>query len=94
MEYILFFPIAHAAGVITDATPLSQVLLNILNFLLSVAGIVGILGLVLAGIMYLTASGDQNRIRLAKTAAYASVIGLVIVFGVWVVFNQIGAFFS
>lgn len=93
MKHLSFFPIAHA-GVITDATPVSQVLTNILNFLLSVAGIIGILGLVLAGIWYLTASGDQSRIRLAKRTALASVIGLAIVLGAMVLVTQVGSFFS
>jgi hypothetical protein len=94
MRHFLLFPVAHAAGVITDATPFSKVLLNILNFLLSVAGIIGILGLVLAGVWYLTANGDQKRIRLAKTAAYASVIGIVIILGALLLVGQIGEFFS
>lgn len=75
----------HAAGVIEDAVPLSKVLTNTLNFLLSVAGVLGIIGLVVAGLLYLTAAGDEHRIELAKRATYFSVIGLVIVLGALVI---------
>ena len=91
-EYIAI-PVAQA-GVITDAKPISQILLDALSFLLSVAGIVGILMLVVAGIMYLTAGGDEKRMQFGKRAAVAIVIGLVVVLGALVLVTQIGKLFA
>ncbi|MFZ3031695.1 MAG: hypothetical protein WA082_01545 [Candidatus Moraniibacteriota bacterium] len=91
IEYFLI-PTAYA-GVITDATPISQVLISVLNFLLSVAGIVGIIGLVVAGVLYLTAGGDEGRIKLAKRATVASGIGLGIALGALVIVAQLGNLF-
>ncbi len=90
----MLISVAQAAGVITDATPVSQVLLNVLNFLLSVAGIIGILGVVFAGVLYLTASGDEGRVRLAKQALTASVIGLTVALGALLLVTQLGSFLS
>lgn len=86
-------PVAQA-GVITDAKPLSQILLDALSFLLSVAGIVGIIALVVAGIIYLTAGGDEKRMQLGKKTAVASVIGLMIILGALVLVTQIGKLFA
>lgn len=93
-EYVSFFLTARAAGVIEDAVPISKVLLTVLNFLLSVAGIVGIIGLVVAGFWYLTAAGDEGRVRVAKKAMLASVIGLVVVLSALLIVTQLGKFFS
>lgn len=92
MEY-LSIPTAWA-GVITDAKPMTALLGSVLNFLLSVAGVIGIIGLVISGVWYMTAGGDEDRIRLAKRMALASVIGIVVVVGALVMVTQIVSFFS
>lgn len=86
-------PVAHA-GVITDATPVSRILGNVLNFLLSVIAIVGIIGMVVAGAMYLNASGDEKRMRFAKNGFFFSLVGVVIALGALVIATQIGRMFS
>ena len=92
MEY-LSIPTAWA-GVITDAKPVTALLGSVLNFLLSVAGVVGIIALVISGVWYMTAGGDEDRVRLAKRMAIASVIGIVVVVGALVMVTQIVNFFS
>lgn len=92
MEY-LTIPTAWA-GVITDAKPVTALLVNILNFLLSVVGVVGIIAAVVSGAYYLTANGDEDRARQAKRIMTAAVIGLGIVLGALVVVNQLIGFFS
>ncbi len=83
-----------AGGVITNATPLSVILLRILDFLLSIVGVLGIIGLVVAGVLHLTAYGDEDRIRLAKRAALASVIGIIVALGALVLATQLTTFFA
>ena len=92
MEY-LSIPTAWA-GVITDAKPVTALLGSVLNFLLSVAGVVGIIALVISGVWYMTAGGDEGRVRLAKRMAIASVIGIIVVVGALVMVTQIVNFFS
>ena len=66
MDHLFLIPVAMAAGSIQDATPLTTVLLKALQFLLSTVGIVGIIGMVIAGVWYLTASGDEKRMQMAE----------------------------
>lgn len=94
MNQIFFIPVVSAAGSIENATPLTTVFMNILQFLLSTIGIVGIIGMVLAGVLYLTATGDERRIRVAKQIAGACLIGTVVALGALVLVSQIGVWFS
>jgi hypothetical protein len=94
---IMMLPVLiHAAhaGVISDATPVSTILAKILNFVLSIVGVLAIIGLVAAGMMYLTAAGDMRRIATAKNVALAAVIGIAIALGALVIVGQIAEFFS
>lgn len=90
-----FFHIDVAqAGVITDAPSISHSLFNILQFLLSIAGILGIIGLVVSGILYFFSAGNEERAALAKRSALMAVIGIVIALGALVLVSQLAAFFS
>ncbi len=90
----LLFPVFVFAGVISDAMPLSHVLANILQFVLSIAGVVAIIGTVIAGFLYLTAAGDEEKISLAKKAFYGSVIGGFVVLSALIMVTQLTQFFS
>ncbi|MDO8565882.1 MAG: hypothetical protein Q7S04_01700 [Candidatus Moranbacteria bacterium] len=76
MQNFFHIDVAYA-GVITDAPPVTSILFNTLTFLLSIVGVLGIIGLVVSGILYLSAAGDEERMRLAKRAAFASVGGIL-----------------
>lgn len=52
--------------------------LSTMNWLLAILGLLGIIAFVIAGIMYLTAAGDEGQIDTAKTAAKYSVIGVIV----------------
>jgi type II secretory pathway component PulF len=70
--------IAKASGVIESAPNISQLLLNILNFLLQIFGLIAIMALVISGIFYLTAYGDEDRIKLGKKGLTYSIIGIAV----------------
>lgn len=90
-----FFSIdAARAGVITDAPPVSSILLHVLDFLLSIVGVLGIIGLVVAGVLYMTSAGNEERMRTAKNAALGSVIGVAIALGALILTGAIASFFS
>lgn len=90
---IFFIRTAHAAGVIDDATPITEVAGNILDFLLSVFGILAILALAVAGAMYLLSGGDTERAAQAKHAAMYAAIGIAVALGALVIVRQIGSLF-
>lgn len=93
MQNFFHIDTAFAAGSITNAPGVSSILLNVLQFLLSIVGILGIIGLGVSGALYFFAAGDRKRIALAKRSALASVTGIIIALGAWVLVSQLTAFF-
>lgn len=51
---------------------------NLLMWLLAMMGILAILGFVLSGVFYLTAAGDGETIKKAKSIATNSAIGIIV----------------
>jgi hypothetical protein len=47
-------------------------------WILAIVGIIGVIGFAVAGIMYLTAAGDETRIEKAKKAMLMSIIGVIV----------------
>lgn len=82
------------AGPAASALTLSQIARNVLNFLLSIVGILGIIMLVIGGIMYLTAAGDEDRIETGKKIVTYSIIGILVALASLVIVAQIAAFFG
>jgi hypothetical protein len=76
-----------------SALSLSQIALNVLNFLLGVAGTLTIIMMVIGGMMYLTSAGDEDRIKKGKEIFVNSVIGIVIIMAAMVIVQQIAKFF-
>ncbi len=78
----------------SGALTIAQIALNTLNFLLSIVGVLAIIMLVVAGIMYLTAAGDEQRIDTAKSMTKWAIIGIGIALGSLVIVHQIARFFT
>jgi len=70
--------VAHAAGIIEDAPSIASILANALSLILSVAGALAMFSFAVAGIIYVTAAGDEARMKQAKGAMTLSVIGAVV----------------
>lgn len=87
-------PWAVHAGVISDAPTLKHVGLNVLNFLLSVVGIIAIITLVLSGMLYFFSAGDERKMEVAKKTAMSAIVGIVLILGSMVLIRQIGVFFN
>lgn len=60
------------AGTIYD------IIKNLMMWLLGIFGFIGIIGFVIAGIMYLTAAGSDDQITKAKSAMKWSLVGVVV----------------
>jgi hypothetical protein len=84
--------IAHA-GVITDAPSFKNIGLNVLFFLLSVAGIIAIIGLVISGVRYFFANGDTGMMETAKKSAKYSLVGVILAMGGMILIKTVGQFF-
>lgn len=51
---------------------------NGMNWLLIMVGILGVIGFVIAGIIYLTAAGDEGQIERGKHTMIYSLIGIIV----------------
>jgi hypothetical protein len=54
------------------------ILATIVNWLLAIFGILGILGFVISGIMYLVSFGDEKMATKAKSGMLFSIIGIIV----------------
>lgn len=72
---------------------LTQIARNILNFLLSIIGVLALIMLVISGIMYLTSAGNETRMKTAKSIFVASLIGIAVAMGSLVLVTAVAQFF-
>ena len=66
------------AGTGLPENTLSAIVQNAMYWLLWLVGIAGVIAFVFAGLLYLTAAGDETRISKAKSAMLYSIIGIVV----------------
>jgi cytochrome bd-type quinol oxidase subunit 2 len=57
----------------------SDALANILNLVYTWAGIVAVLIIIIAGLLFVTSRGDVNQMKRSKDALRGAVIGLIVV---------------
>jgi hypothetical protein len=55
-----------------------DIISNLMYWLLMIVGVIGVIGFAIAGILYLTAAGDEGRIETAKRAMMYSIIGIIV----------------
>ena len=67
---------AQSAG--TPQGTIFDIIKTTTNWLLGILGFLGIIGFVIAGILYLTAAGDEERSGSAKNALMWSIYGVVV----------------
>ncbi|MGB9743562.1 MAG: pilin [Minisyncoccales bacterium] len=61
---------------------------NVVKFLLlKIVPPVAVLMLVIAGLMFFTAMGDPNKVIRAKDIVQWTLIGLIIIYGAWIIVN-------
>lgn len=73
---------------------LYQIANNILTTLLSISGIIAIIFLVIGGLTYITAYGDEKRIESGKKIITYAVIGIALIMGALVIVKQVSLLFS
>ena len=81
---------AAAAG----AKSLVEIVRGVLDFLLSVIGVIGIIMMIIGGLMYLTAAGDESRAETGKKIVTYSIIGIAIALAALVIVSWVAGFFS
>lgn len=89
---------AKAAGAldkaIEDAPTIAQILNNILEFVLSVFGILAIISLVVAGIFYFLSTGDEERMKIGKRGATYAIVGIAVALSGMLILKTLAKFLS
>jgi hypothetical protein len=75
LALLLALPCITLAG---GATTISGIISNIANNLTGIAASLGIIGFTVAGILYITATGDPGKASIAKAALVCAIIGTLI----------------
>lgn len=78
---------------VTAAPTLLEIIQNVLNFLLSLVGVLAIVMLVWGGIMYLTSAGDEKRADTAKAIVKWAIIGIAVALASLVLVTQVANLF-
>lgn len=60
---------------------------NIINILLMIAGIIAVIMIIIGGIRYATSNGDSNSVTAAKNTIMYAVVGLVIAIFAYAIVN-------
>ncbi|MFA5961502.1 MAG: hypothetical protein WC848_02385 [Parcubacteria group bacterium] len=60
------------------SAPIYYIIVGILDWLLTIVGVIGVIGFVIAGLMYLTSAGQEDQIKTAKKAMLASIVGVLV----------------
>ena len=79
-----------------DFCAFSQMVSNLMNYaLFAVALPVGVVAIIIAGGIFITAGGSPQKVDLAKKTLLYAVIGLFIAFGAWLIIDAtLGALLS
>ena len=78
------------AQAIASAPTFTEIGGSIVSFMLRVLGFIAIIGLVITAIIYFTAGGNEERIKIAKKSFQYSMVGIFIALGVMFFLSQIG----
>lgn len=91
----LLVPLAVAAQVTIDtniatttglgSADLKSSVINIVNFVLGLLGLIAVIMIIYAGVLWLTAAGNEERIDKAKKILSAAVIGLIVILLAWAI---------
>lgn len=85
-------------GLVNDfglpAGSITGIITNILVWMLSIFGIVGIIGFVISGAMYILAAGNEDVMEKAKEAMKYSIIGVLVGLSGYVIIQAVAAILS
>ena len=88
-QWSVGFGNAQSSG--TPTGSIIGIIQSTMNWLLAILGFLGIIGFVIAGILYLTAAGNEDQIDKAKTAMMYSIIGVIVALLGFVVIQAVTA---
>ena len=82
------------AGFGLPSGSITGIITNILVWLLMLFGVIGVIGFVISGLMYIMASGNEKLAEQAKEAMKYSIIGVLVGIAGFVIIQAINAILS
>lgn len=76
--FAVFAQFEAPQGTGLPAGSITGILTSAMNWLLTIVAILGVIGFVIAGILYLTAAGDEDQIARGKRAMIYSIVGIIV----------------
>ncbi len=70
--------IAQNAPGVSKKADVLQIALSFINFAIMAIGVLGVIMFIVAGFLYMTASGDQSKIDRAKSTMTYAAVGLAV----------------
>ncbi|MBR2767234.1 hypothetical protein IKD67_04105 [Candidatus Saccharibacteria bacterium] len=70
--------VKKAAGCSGSSDALPNIIINILNAIIGIAGIISVIWIIIGGINYMTSSGDSTKTKKARDTILYACIGLII----------------
>jgi len=86
---VSYVPLVEIPGVGGTPADLSEYLIGLYNFLLSIVGIAAVLMLIIGGFKYLTAVGNPSAASEAKSIIFNALFGLILAIISWVIVSEI-----
>lgn len=84
-------PTAASTGLPAPVGGVPGIVKNVLNWMLGLVGIIAIIGFVISGFQYITASGSEKIVETAKRNMTYSVIGVIVALSGFVIIQAIDA---
>lgn len=79
----------NAGDIGLSDSPIEDILVNLLEWLLEIVGVIALIGFVISGVQYITASGNESMMETAKKNLTYSIIGVIVVLGSFVIIQAI-----
>ncbi|MFC1623220.1 pilin [Patescibacteria group bacterium] len=77
-------------GNLPDGT-ITGIVTNVMKWMLGLVGVFGIIGFAIAGIFYLTAAGDEDKMNKGKNGMIWSIIGVIVALLGYVIIQAVDA---
>lgn len=61
-----------------DTNAFNEDIKNVLNWIVSVLGIVAVIVIIMGGVSYMTSAGDAGKVKKAKDTILYGIIGLIV----------------
>lgn len=81
-------------NLVTTKTPLTTSIWSVIGVALGVLGGIAVIVIVIAGLMYVTSSGDSSKVSAAKTTILYAIVGVVVAVSAAGIITFISSFFK